>query len=35
VASPVDFAGTRTEPAGAVPSVGQHTAEVLAELGRA
>jgi crotonobetainyl-CoA:carnitine CoA-transferase CaiB-like acyl-CoA transferase len=33
VASPVDFAGVATQPAGPVPSIGQHTAEVLAELG--
>ena len=33
VASPVDFDGVRTEPAGAVPGIGEHTEEVLAELG--
>jgi crotonobetainyl-CoA:carnitine CoA-transferase CaiB-like acyl-CoA transferase len=32
VASPVDFGGRRTEPAGPVPALGQHTDEVLAEL---
>ena len=34
VASPVDFGGRQTEPAGAVPALGEHTAEVLAELER-
>jgi crotonobetainyl-CoA:carnitine CoA-transferase CaiB-like acyl-CoA transferase len=32
VASPVDFAGVPTRPAGPVPGIGEHTAEVLAEL---
>ena len=32
VASPVDFGGRHTKPAGPVPALGQHTAEVLAEL---
>ena len=31
VASPVDFDGTTPHPAGPVPSVGEHTAEVLLE----
>lgn len=33
VASPVDFAGRPAQPIGPVPALGQHTAEVLAELG--
>jgi crotonobetainyl-CoA:carnitine CoA-transferase CaiB-like acyl-CoA transferase len=34
VASPVDFGGERSKPAGGVPALGEHTAEVLAELDR-
>jgi len=33
VASPVDFSGTRWEPRGLAPELGQHTEEVLLELG--
>jgi crotonobetainyl-CoA:carnitine CoA-transferase CaiB-like acyl-CoA transferase len=34
IATPVDFDGTPTPAAGPVPGIGQHTAEVLAELDR-
>ena len=34
VATPVDFVGTPWEPRSAAPDLGEHTRDVLAELGR-
>ena len=34
ISTPVDFHGSPWEPRGTAPSLGQHTAEVLSELGR-
>ena len=34
ISTPVDFHGSPWEPRGTAPSLGQHTTEVLVELGR-